>query len=333
MIKKIILLLVVGSSIILSSCEKDKLVTIDENSEDILSTIDGSLDVWEVEAIEGGVNIIKYKGTETNIVFPTTVEGELVLGVGEAHQNITIGMVPETLFNEIEQNVVSVDLSNSKYLLAINEYAFQGSDALESVILPESIINIKKAAFSDCYYLKNINLPQGLVNIGNRAFLGCYFSEAIIPNSVKEIGYQAFCYCEELETVVIPEGITVLNSIFSDCVELKNVTLPESLTEIQPNAFQGCITLEHITIPSNVTLIGAGAFYGCTELSTVEMKAPSVTLQQGFNESTNRDYTGVFAETPLTDENRNTGEVQYPLGAVYSTQEYWSDLDVIWKPL
>ena len=84
------------------------------------------------------------------------------------------------------------------------ENAFEGCETIESIELPDNLIEIKMNAFKDCKGLKNINLPEGLETIGTWAFLGCENLKNItVPKSVNKICVGAFGGCKNLESITI----------------------------------------------------------------------------------------------------------------------------------
>ena len=67
----------------------------------------------------------------------------------------------------------SVDLSRLNNLRYIYSSAFSGCTALEELILPEGLEEIKENAFADCESLKPIVIPSTVDYIGYSAFIGC----------------------------------------------------------------------------------------------------------------------------------------------------------------
>ncbi len=184
-------------------------------------------------------------------------DSEITWNVKDIYVDTAYG-VTYLLFNDNTASVIDFDnrhttveiLSeiNGCTVTKIAARAFYGSEEIEIITLPDSLMYIGKEAFYNCLYLKQINLPEGL----------------------KEIGANAFRNCDKLTSITIPESITKIgDGVFYDCSELQSVTLPNSLTEISNNAFSNCVKLSAITIPTNVTVIGEGAFYNCCALTSI----------------------------------------------------------------
>ena len=134
-----------------------------------------------------------------------------------------------------------------------------------------TVTSIGERAFENSNAITIIVIPNGVTSIGQEAFIGCEALGLVtIPASVTSIGYSAFHGCSALTKITIPEGVTTIeNGMFDICTSLTQVTLPNSLTSIGQNAFYGCSSLTTITIPDNVTSIGQKAFYGCFSLTAI----------------------------------------------------------------
>ena len=209
------------------------------------------------------------------------------------------------------------DLVIPNNIKTINEYAFHGCSALESVNIPNTVVSIKKGAFDACDGLKTVNIsdiaswckipfenaeanplsiahhllhngtevedlviPNSVSSIGSYAFSGCnVIKYLVIPSSVTSIGTGAFINCSGLTSITIPESVTSIGgSAFSGCSNLISVTIPESVTSIGGSAFFACSGLKSITIPEGVTSIGNGAFYGCSGLTSITVPEGVTTI-------------------------------------------------------
>ncbi len=76
----------------------------------------------------------------------------------------------------------------------IGENAFSDNDALEAVVLPDSLLIIGDRAFCNCRELTDVVLSPSLYAIGPSAFVDCWKLTSIdIPETVRYIGSEAFC--------------------------------------------------------------------------------------------------------------------------------------------
>lgn len=149
---------------------------------------------------------------------------------------------------------------------------------LESIIIPEGVVEIKSSAFKESKQLKSVTLPSTLVTIGEDAFKNCELLESInLPESITTIQSCAFGFCN-LTEVILPSGITeVANSLFIKCPNLTKVSIPNTVTNIGMSAFQGCGKLVDVNIPDNVTIIGSNAFGDCTRIKSVTIPGSLVS--------------------------------------------------------
>ena len=89
-----------------------------------------------------------------------------------------------------------VEFEDGSNITSIGDCCFQDCDALEYVILPDSVTRIERGAFITCEDLEYIYLPENL----------------------QYIGASAFCYCDQLSYVYVPDSVTEIGSYaFDDC--------------------------------------------------------------------------------------------------------------------
>lgn len=154
---------------------------------------------------------------------------------------------------------------------AIGDRAFEGSERMMHIVLPDTITSIGNSAFSGCLYLEDLTIPDGVTFIGGGAFRDCSSLESItIPDGVTSIESSVFANCSSLTNITIPDGITeIAYDAFAGCSSLTSITLPDSVTSISACAFLGCSSLTSIVIPSGVTGVNYATFGGCSSLETV----------------------------------------------------------------
>ena len=77
------------------------------------------------------------------------------------------------------------------------------SEAMKTLILPDSLRYIDDGAFYICYNLQNVTLPEGLLTIGHAAFANSTaLVEIRIPESVTSVSTEAFRGCPALTRVI-----------------------------------------------------------------------------------------------------------------------------------
>ena len=109
----------------------------------------------------------------------------------------------------------------------IAAYAFAGNEALTSISLPASVIEIGEGAFSDTG-IREINIPGSVSHIGDKAFLGCDSLEKIILNiGTNYIGPKVLDECGSLSTIEFYGSVDQWNGIYinSDNVGLYSVSI------------------------------------------------------------------------------------------------------------
>lgn len=118
----------------------------------------------------GEVEIIDYKGSATEVIIPSEIDGA---------------------------NVTDINT------------AFEWNAKLRNVIIPEGVTDISACGFRYCTSLESITMPQSITKIGRIAFYGCSSLTSItIPSNVTEIGKDAFKSCHSLENITIPDSVT-----------------------------------------------------------------------------------------------------------------------------
>lgn len=129
-----------------------------------------------------------------------------------------------------------------------------GYTNLESIMLPDNILEIGESAFETLLSLRNFTIPANVTKLGVKAFNTCQNLEAItIPESVKEIGSHAFYDCCSLVEITIPENVTSIGEYaFGHCTSLSKVYC-EALTPptLNANSFQLCSVLQTIYVPAS----------------------------------------------------------------------------------
>ncbi len=209
--------------------------------------------------------------------------------------------------------VLLTGCSNSKIPSTVKEidnYAFRGFSALESMDIPQGVEIIKYKTFADCENLKKVNfepnavlssvvesafsnctslesidLPASVRSIGSYAFEGCRGLKSItLPDSVKQFGKERmFKGCYLLQSVELPKGVTEIGrETFQDCWSLASASLPEGVKTIKEDAFSKCGKLKTINSPSTLSTIEERAFYLCTSLDSIDLSMLNKIKSKAF---------------------------------------------------
>ena len=175
---------------------------------------------------------------------------------------------------------------------SIGEYAFSET-AIESIDIPEGVVEIGRAAFLKADKLKRVQLPTTLKSIGEFAFSETAIESIDIPEGVVELGRCVFYKSGKLkrvqlpttlksigeaafretaiESIDIPKGVVELGGrVFLESGKLKRVQLPTTLKSIGEYAFRET-AIESIDIPDGVVEIGKNIFYQAGKLKRVQL--------------------------------------------------------------
>lgn len=207
--------------------------------EDGVETFESEDGLWTCTTIEGGVEILRYDGNETDIIIPGEIKGQKVVSVNSAFDN----------FYELKSVVVP------EGVISI-EGAFYGCEGLERVQLPKSLIDMNWA-FNCCYSIRELVIPETIKNL-SWALQFTKLKEITFPKGTKRIeGVMAGS--EDVEYAYIPNTVTDIGEAFADCEKLNRVELEEGITRIDDWAFYNCTSLMELYIPESVIEIGENA--------------------------------------------------------------------------
>lgn len=218
---------------------------------------------FKYDVYENNTAVISgYTGNDKDIVFPDTIDGYPVVGIGKIDfrsrfksKKITVKTGSNTLF-------------------------------------------ISGSSFDYCYGIKKVVLNEGLTVIFRSAF---GFSESLteinFPSTLEEIGDSAFYDCKKLKTLDLSK--TKLRKIsagcFSECADTEKVILPETVCRIEKEAFFRDKSLADINIPRALTEIDTTALSG-TRINVADFKSAGINFGDGMIWMNDKDITLNSAE-------------------------------------
>ena len=181
-----------------------------------------------------------------------------------------------------EKNVVVANFYGNPGLPvdSIGAEAFKDNDIIETIDLPNTLLNIGPGAFMNMSKLVSIDIPETISIIPDNAFNGATALETVSFGDypvLTTIGKNAFAKATSLKYSVV-NGNT------------QNFTLPESLTTIESGAFLNCTAFDQIYIPANVIDIGDNAFAGANGLRYAVF---SRTTPANLGENVFQNYTSL----------------------------------------
>ena len=247
-----------------------KVVHLDKSAESIIGLVDDFLFLL----IDGEYYVMDYVGSDTELVFPESYNGQKYNIYKEAFQNRT----------DLTALVISGGVKS------VGEWAFSNCTSIKSISVADGVSSIGQGAFAYCYSLESLTIPfigQNADGSGN-AFIGYIFGNSSdnwdrasrVPSSLKTITLtggtaliaEAFKGCYNVVTINLPDTITSIgNYAFYECRALKNVNIPNGVRSIGSDAFYLCQSLESIVLPDGIETIPYRAFYGCYSLKSINI--------------------------------------------------------------
>ena len=179
--------------------------------------------------------------------------------------NITEIDFPEGL-QEIGDNAFSSSKIKEAFLpstaLTLGSHVFRDCVFLESISLPEDIVEIPYRVFSECPVLDDsLRLPDKLEVLGEGAFSSPNLTITYFPESLHEIGHWAFAGIKNDTIILRSKQITFLGrSPFSDCPNLVYAELPVSYINHDFDSYQET----------------GGMFGNSRKLKTIVLRAPTM---------------------------------------------------------
>ncbi|WP_400245552.1 leucine-rich repeat protein [Methanomethylophilus alvi] len=245
-----------------------------------------------------------YKDTD-GVIY--TIDCKTIVEYPAGNPSTTYEVLPTTMIIGESAFYGSIYLSQitlSDCLTNIEMYGFCRVSGLQSITLPDTLIQISNYAFAEnwnmahAYFGENSQLPRislqafaysGLVDftvpanvstMAQGAFEGCSLLTRVTFADNSKLPYIAaymFDGCDNLEQIEFGNG-SALKQIQAHGLEglskLKSIDFGDAQIESIGNyAFRFCYNLSNVSLPSTVTSIGRLAFLWCKSLS--ELSIPS----------------------------------------------------------
>lgn len=226
----------------------------------------------------------------------------------------------------LDNHVVIPALYKNKPIISIEYGAFFSNKKIITLVVPDSVVEIKGYAFSACSNLTTVKLGSGLKKIGDNAFSSCKNLSSInLPKGLTTIDSYAFSQCGSLESINLPDGLEKFgfsalsntgDHMFTDykngkyvgsatnpyLVFVKMDSTTENKIEIHDNckiigdqAFLYSSTLDTIDFGKGVQIIGENAFAHCTKIGPIVIPKTVIRIEnRAFSNSSITSFS--FAE-------------------------------------
>lgn len=159
--------------------------------------------------------------------------------------SINNGNASISKYNGTAENLVVPEKINGYPVTNIYGGAFQNNNYIKKVTIKSKITILYGRMFAHCSNLETVILPETLVEIKDGAFSSSGIGYITIPSSVTKINSQVFQGCQRLSTVTIKGTTNISGAAFYNCKNLMNVELPLTCT-LTSSAFDGCTNLNYI---------------------------------------------------------------------------------------
>ena len=263
----------------------------------VIEIVEGNPDDWT--AGTSGHVLLFYKGSESDIVIPNFLNGVPIAAIGGG----TASNNGSEYYVNIENDAAGLKSAKiSEGILYIQPCTFYGESSLTSVVLPDTVREIRQAAFAETPLTGSLTLPKNLTVIGRYAFYGCtkLTGSLTVPGGVKNISDAAFYNCKGFKgALVLEDGVEGIGELTfgapSGSMGFTSLTLPSTLKKIGCYAFQMCSKVKNeLVLPEGLEVISDGAFDHMSAISNEVLVIPSTVKMIGgdYNVKENTGYSG-----------------------------------------
>ena len=262
-----------------------------------------------------------YDINETNLIY----DGDYLFASNEAKDYYCL----VDYLGQDKDLVLPSEINGKPY--NIENSAFRNNHFIESVVIPNGVVEIGYYAFYNCANLRSVTLPSSLDRSASYAFSECENLETVYYNGtlkdycrtpfIKSVegspleNIKNFYLLEndqyvELVNVVIPDGVTNLYSnMFNNINSIKTVTIPKTLTNLPADALP---SIDKIYLPSTLLSLGTSRahinemYYDGTISEFIQIDFGVVDVEEVFVK-VNGEYKSLKTMTiPYTNDNINT---------------------------
>jgi hypothetical protein len=272
-------------------------------------SIDTPSQQFIIRDFENGVEIVRYRSNELDLVIPDTINNKPVLKIGKgAFLNTSIESIelPSSLrfiddyAFSYARNLKDIDLRGNiqlgkgVFLYAVSletvylptdmtvlpEEMLMGTFSLKELRLPDTLLSIENGALSYSG-LNNIYLPPNLKNIGDNALRGTQITEITLPNHLENIGDYVLAENQALQNIQFSTNMsTIPKGTFQDTKDLTYIMIPKHIIEIHEAAFKNSEGLIEIILHDDLILIEDEAFMNTKSLESITIPSSINTINK-----------------------------------------------------
>ena len=267
---------------------------------------------------DGSAMITGYKGSDTDLVFPETVDGRTVSGLSRSFNAHTAAVkdirsitVPDTM-TVIEPGALQFAGYLTEIRISSDHPVLSFSDGVLYNKQDHSLLLYLQSNTAE-----HFDVPEGTREIGDNAICRARLVSVSLPGSVERIGRECFYQCTQLSDVSLQEGLkTIDTDAFTNCDKLRRIRIPASVADIAEGAFidahlkefevdpgnpvftvsdgalintrDGILVAfphfseaESCIVPEGVTRIGCFAFYRCHNLKQITFPEGLLEIGRG----------------------------------------------------
>lgn len=189
------------------------------------------------------------------------------------------------LFDVVIPETTTIDGVTCK-VTAIADSAFKDCAAIKSLVIPNSVTQLKPFAVSLCSNLVELHVGSGITKLGQYALSYNDKLETItFASPLESIGTRAMSGCGSLRSFPFEEGLVKIGEkAFYGNKNLRLVELPSTVTQIEEEAFAFCTNLLKISLNENLKQVDPSAFSYNSNLKEIKclMTEPFEITQESF---------------------------------------------------
>jgi hypothetical protein len=243
------------------------------------------------------LSVSGYKGAETLITIPDTVQGYPVTGIADRAfagldflKRVKLPQYLDTVGEDVFEKCLRLETftlpsRNTNYV--INERDLYDTRTGKLVWYPEAqgYFQYKTVDMEGISYIvitgagtakKKAAIPSKLNGVRVSEIASGAFennpalTEIIIADSVFKMGASAFAFNAKLAQVTLGNSFTTIPArAFYECAALQEIVIPRSVTTISANAFSDCTALKTVTLGGRLESLENSAFSGCSALTEI----------------------------------------------------------------